>query len=137
MRLNAKSHRLLGEIHSDLAIVISAAAYESPVIFEVTEGLRTYERQKNLVKAGASKTLNSRHLTGHAVDIVCIVNGEARWDWPLYERVAQHILMIADNLTIPVVWGGNWPTFRDGPHYELDRNAYPSEQINKPKLSIL
>jgi peptidoglycan L-alanyl-D-glutamate endopeptidase CwlK len=26
---------------------------------------------------------------------------------------------------VPIVWGGDWRTFKDGPHFELDRRKYP------------
>lgn len=132
--MNAKSYRLLSEVHRDLAELMFIAARESPLPFEITEGLRTQERQSGLFKAGASKTMNSRHLTGHAVDIVCLVDGEVRWDWPLYERVAAHIKEVAGSLSMKIVWGGDWKTLRDGPHYELDRNFYPAD---KPKTTAI
>jgi peptidoglycan L-alanyl-D-glutamate endopeptidase CwlK len=93
--------------------------------FIVTEGLRTKERQKQLFDAGATRTMNSRHLTGHAVDIAVTLNGKVRWDWPLYEQMAVIIKRVAVLTNTPIVWGGDWKTFRDGPHYELDRKKYP------------
>ena len=77
--------RLVG-VHPDLIIVMSFAIYETDLDFAVIEGMRTLERQKELVKQGASKTLKSRHLTGHAVDIAPYIDGKIRWDWPLYDR---------------------------------------------------
>lgn len=123
--MNAKSHRLLNSVHSELALLMTSAERDSPVHFEITEGLRTQERQAQLLKAGASRTMNSRHLTGHAVDIVCLVDGEVRWDWPLYERVAEHIKRVAEQMDVDIIWGGDW-RMRDGPHYELDRDRYPA-----------
>jgi peptidoglycan L-alanyl-D-glutamate endopeptidase CwlK len=26
---------------------------------------------------------------------------------------------------VPIVWGGDWKSLRDGPHFELERKAYP------------
>ena len=91
----------------------------------VTEGLRTPLRQAALVRAGASRTLNSRHLTGHAVDVCALVDGKVRWDWPLYPRIAGAFKAAAMALDVPIVWGGDWPRLRDGPHFELDRSRYP------------
>lgn len=96
----------------------------------VTEGVRTKERQAQLYKAGASQTLNSRHLTGHAVDLACKVGNEVRWDWPLYFRLGALMKSNALNRGVKIVWGGDWKTFKDGPHFELDRSAYPDEVAN-------
>ena len=77
------------------------------------------------MKAGASRTLNSRHLTGHAVDVAALIEGQVRWDWPLYGRIAGAFKAAARDLNIPLTWGGDWTRLRDGPHFELDRRAYP------------
>ena len=87
--------------------------------------LRTPARQAELKRAGASQTLNSRHLTGHAVDVAAWVDGDVRWDWPLYPRIASAFKQAARELNTPIIWGGDWPRLRDGPHFELDRKAYP------------
>ena len=73
---------------------------------------------------GASKTMNSRHLTGHAVDLAAYVNG-IRWDWPLYPKIADAFKQAALELGVSIVWGGDWTSLKDGPHFELDRKAYP------------
>lgn len=124
-RLSRRSRDRLRGVHPALIAVIEAAIQRSPIDFMVTEGLRTPARQAALVKAGASRTLKSRHLTGHAVDVAALVDGQVRWDWPLYPRIAEVIRAAAGSLDIPVVWGGDWPSLRDGPHFELDRNLYP------------
>jgi peptidoglycan L-alanyl-D-glutamate endopeptidase CwlK len=115
----------LNGVHPDLVRVVEAAAKITAVPFIVTEGKRTLARQKELVAAGASKTLNSRHLTGHAVDLAALVGGEVRWDWPLYSRIAAAMKDAAKTLGVAIVWGGDWRSFRDGPHFELDRKVYP------------
>jgi peptidoglycan L-alanyl-D-glutamate endopeptidase CwlK len=70
--------------------------------------------------------MNSRHLTGHAVDIVPWINRTIPWnDWQIFTLVAQAMKQAAQDLNIPLVWGGDWKTFRDGPHFELSREAYP------------
>lgn len=122
--LSQRSRDKLKGVHPDLVKVIEKAIEISPLDFVVIEGLRTLDRQKQLVAKGASKTLNSRHLTGHAVDIAPIVDGEVRWDWPLYHKLAPAVKQAADELTIPIVWGGDWRSFPDGPHFELDRETY-------------
>lgn len=127
MKLDARSERNLVGIHPDLArIVRRAAEIAGPSVdFTVTEGLRTAERQRRLVASGASRTLNSRHLSGHAVDLAAKVGGQVRWDWPLYARLAEIMKAAAADLKLPLTWGGDWRRFRDGPHYELPRERYP------------
>ena len=93
----------------------------------MTEGLRTRERQEQLVKAGASKTTRSRHLTGHAVDLAAMIDGEIRWDWPLYDKLAKAMkTAAAEELNVKIEWGGDWKTFKDGPHFQLPWKDYPA-----------
>lgn len=112
--------RLQG-VHPDLVRVIRRASAETKVSFAVVEGLRTLERQKQLKAAGATKILNSRHLTGYAVDLVPLLDGKARWDWPLYHRLAPFIRAAARAEAVPLEWGGDWKSFPDAPHWQLPR----------------
>jgi peptidoglycan L-alanyl-D-glutamate endopeptidase CwlK len=123
--LNQTSLDRLRGVHPDLVKVVKLAAEKSLTTFVVTEGLRTLERQKALVAAGASKTLKSRHLTGHAVDLAAIVGKEVRWDWPLYGKLAVAMKAAAGELKVAIQWGGDWKTFKDGPHFQLDPRVYP------------
>lgn len=123
-RLSARSQLNLRDVHPDLRAVIERAIKITPIDFGVIEGIRTMERQKQLFAAGATKTLNSRHLTGHAVDLAAFVGGSIRWDWPLYDAIAVAVKQAAKDLNVPIIWGGDWTTFKDGPHFELDRNFY-------------
>lgn len=122
--LGPRSVLRLQGVHPDLVKVVHRAIQLTPVDFTVLEGLRTLERQKTLVAAGASKTMNSRHLTGHAVDLGAWVDGQVRWDWPLYHQIAAAMKAAAKELTIPLEWGGDWRTFKDGPHYQLPWKEY-------------
>lgn len=124
-RLSARSRSRLAGVHPDMVRVVERAITLTPVDFMVTEGLRTIERQRKLVAAGASRTMNSRHITGHAVDIAAIIDGKVRWDWPLYPRIAKAFRDAARQENVKIVWGGDWPKLRDGPHFELDRSVYP------------
>ena len=124
-RLSARSRARLVGVHPALVAVVERAIAETPVDFMVTEGLRTAERQAVLVRAGASQTVRSRHLTGHAVDVAALVEGQVRWDWPLYARIAPAFKSASKTLNVPTVWGGDWRSLKDGPHFELDRKAYP------------
>ena len=125
MQLSERSHQRLQGVHPDLQRIVLLAANLTDTDFIVTEGLRTVERQRQLVAKGASQTMNSRHITGHAVDLAATVDGEVRWDWPLYHRLATAMKEAARQLGIRMVWGGDWRSFKDGPHFELDRHVYP------------
>lgn len=123
--LSTRSINNLKGVHPDLVRVIEKAITLTEIDFTVTEGVRTKERQAQLMAAGASKTMNSRHITGHAVDLAALVGREVRWDWPLYAKIAKAVKQAAQELNVPIVWGGDWRTFKDGPHFELDRKVYP------------
>ena len=125
-QLDARSLQRLQGVHPDLAKVIHRAAALSPIEFRVIEGLRTEKRQRELVASGASKTMNSRHLTGHAVDLAPTLDGDVRWDWPLFYPMAAAMQDAVNALGVAIVWGGTWPKFKDGPHFELTRDAYPA-----------
>ena len=116
--------RLQG-VHPDLVKVVERAIQLSEIDFTVLEGRRTKERQAELLKAGATTTMNSRHLTGHAVDLGALVGGKVRWDWPLYHKIAAAVKQAAKEVGVPIEWGGDWKTFKDGPHYQLPWRAYP------------
>ncbi len=120
-KLSQRSIERLKGVHPDLVSVVMLAIERTDVDFLVTEGLRTKERQRELVAAGASKTMNSRHITGHAVDLAAIVGGEIRWDWPLYAKIAKAMKQAAYELNIDIEWGGDWRSFKDGPHFQLTR----------------
>lgn len=124
-RLSKRSIDRLEGVHPALVGVVREAILRTPVDFMVTEGLRTSARQAALVRAGASRTLKSRHLTGHAVDVAALVGGQVRWDWPLYPRIAEAFKAAAREQGVALVWGGDWPRLRDGPHFELDRAEFP------------
>lgn len=123
--LSKASRAKLVGVQPALIAVVERAIEITPVDFRITEGLRSVTRQKQLFAAGASKTMNSRHLTGHAVDVAALVGGQVRWDWPLYARIAAAFKQAALELDTPIVWGGDWTTLKDGPHFELDRRRYP------------
>lgn len=123
--LSSRSKYALEGVNPDLVRVVRRAIALSDIDFVVTEGLRTEERQAELVKAGASKTMNSRHITGHAVDLAPIIAGQVRWDWPPFHELARAMKQAAAAEGVAIVWGGDWRTFKDGPHFELDRKAYP------------
>jgi peptidoglycan L-alanyl-D-glutamate endopeptidase CwlK len=127
--LGQRSLSRLEGVHPDLVRVVKKAAAMSPLDFMVLEGLRTLDRQRQLMSAGATKTMNSRHLTGHAVDLASMIGGTVRWDWPLYHQLAAVVKDAAKAENVPIQWGGDWRTFKDGPHWELPWKAYPKGEI--------
>ena len=121
-KLGTRSMQNLSGVHPDLVSVVKRAIQITEQDFTVIEGIRNLNRQRELFKAGKSKTLNSRHLTGHAVDMV---------PWPVdwndlsrFEVVAEAMKEAAEELNVELDWGGDWKSFYDGPHFELDRKVY-------------
>lgn len=123
--LGHNSRNNLQGVHPDLIAVVKRAIEITEVDFKVIEGLRNLSRQQKLVQSGASKTMNSRHLTGHAVDLMALVDGKGRWDWPLYHTIAKAMKQASKELGIPLEWGGDWIGWKDGPHYQLPWKQYP------------
>ena len=143
----------LAGVHRDLRAVVDRALVLSPVDFAVHDGTRTLAEQRALVAAGASQTMASRHLTGHAVDLVPFLAGKLRWDWPALYSIALCVRAAALEADVPIRWGGCWDVeltasgdapevmsagyvarrkakgrgaFLDGPHFELPIRAYPA-----------
>jgi len=134
VKLTPKDEAHLKKVHPDLARVIRRAAAMWPhkdQEFFITCSLRTLEEQKKLFAAGATRTMNSRHLPhktdklSRAVDLAVKVNGELRWDWPLYAQMAKTVKAAAKAEKVPITWGGDWKSFKDGPHFELSKASYP------------
>lgn len=125
MSLDPKSESRLVGVHADLVRVVRRAADTAPGTFIVLEGLRTLARQRELLARHATTTLKSRHLTGHAVDLGALVGKQVRWDWPLYYTLAAVVKDAAQHEQVPIEWGGDWHTFKDGPHWQLPWEKYP------------
>lgn len=151
-KLGSRSLKELDGVHEDLIKVVKRAIEITAQDFSVHDGIRTLEEQKKLVERGASKTLQSRHITGHAVDLVPYINGKLRWEWEPIYIIADAVKTAAREFDIPIRWGGCWDVpftdsnetpedlvtdyiarrrsegkraFVDGPHYELPISAYP------------
>lgn len=135
MKLNTSSLAKLRNVHPDLVRVVMRCAsdWKDPETgFIVTCGVRTLAEQKILKAKGASKTLRSRHIPAangysHAVDLAYAINGQVRWDFPLYEKLAKAMKAAAKAEKVPLEWGGDWVSFRDGPHYQLPWDKYPGK----------
>lgn len=148
--LSARSELRLAGVHPDLVRVVRNLA-KGGALFRVEEGLRTVERQRQLVAIGASQTMNSRHITGHAVDLLPLVDEQPTWDWKYYYPLADAFRAASVQEKVPIIWGGAWGLlmsdyatamagqdrykarmkalgvrpFLDGPHFELARAFYP------------
>jgi peptidoglycan L-alanyl-D-glutamate endopeptidase CwlK len=122
MALDDRSLKNLQGVHPDLVRVFSLAAERSKVPIIVTEGLRTVERQRQLKAAGKSWTLNSRHLNGHAIDVVD--GDDFKYDIPDMDYIAGVMKAAAADLGVDIEWGGDWKS-RDTPHFELSWKTYP------------
>jgi peptidoglycan L-alanyl-D-glutamate endopeptidase CwlK len=149
MEFSKSSLAKLKGVHPDLVRVVMRCANDwddEEFTFGITCGPRTLEEQKILVKKGASKTLRSRHIPAangfaHAIDVVAMLDGKVRWDWPLYLKIANAMKAAAIVEKIPLEWGGTWSllnsvkgsvtpqmlskSFPDGPHYQLPKSTYP------------
>lgn len=124
-KLSQRSIDRLNGVHKDLVSVVNMAIEETIVDFGVIEGLRSIERQKELVKQHKSQTLDSRHITGHAVDLAAYIDGNISWEWEYYKKIAKAMKECASYLNIPIEWGGDWKTLKDGVHFQLPRKEYP------------
>lgn len=115
--------RLVG-VDANLVKVVKRAIQISKYDFMVVEGLRTKETQAEYVKKGVSKTMNSYHLTGHAVDLAPLENGVIDWNntKKQFNSVADAMLQAAKELNVKIEWGGSWQGFVDMPHFQVPRN---------------
>jgi len=120
--LSQRSMQNLSGVHPDLVAVVKRAIEITEQDFSVIEGVRNIERQRQLVAKGASQTMNSRHLTGHAVDLAPY---PLSWDWEYFYPIADAMKQAAEELNVDLEWGGDWTSFKDGPHFQLSWGAYP------------
>lgn len=126
VQFTARSEKNLLGVHPDLVRVIRLALHYSLVPFSITEGLRSMARQRDLLREGKSQTLRSRHLTGHALDVVAMPAGVVSWEWDYYAQIAVAVRRAARECGINVEWGGEWKTLKDGPHFQLPFKDYPA-----------
>jgi peptidoglycan L-alanyl-D-glutamate endopeptidase CwlK len=119
--LSALSLKRLDGVDTRLVSVVKAAIEITEIDFTVVEGLRSMARQRELFQNHASETMNSRHLTGHAVDLAPWVHNQISWAWGDFNKLAPFILKAAQQLDVPIEWGGNWkpPHMKDGPHWQI------------------
>ena len=125
--LSQRSLSKLQGVHPDLVRVVKRAITLTPVDFSVVEGVRTLAKQREYFLKGKSKTMHSRHLTGHATDLAPWVDGTIDWsDGPHWGQLSLAVKAAALAEGVPLDWGGDWRTFVDQPHWELPRGQYPA-----------
>lgn len=128
MGFSKRSLANLEGVHPDLRKVCDRAielCQSVKIDFIITDGCRTIEEQRVFVATGKSKTMHSRHLGGMAIDYVALIDGRVTYDVDAMEEIADLFKAAADELGIPIKWGGDWKTFKDTPHIELDKGVYP------------
>ena len=106
--LGDKSLERLSTVKPELQSVVKRAIELSSVDFRVIEGVRTLERQQYLLKKGATRTLKSKHLTGDAVDLAPVIDGQVSWDWQYFHPIAEAMKKAAAEQDILIRWGGTW-----------------------------
>ncbi|CAK2168593.1 peptidoglycan LD-endopeptidase CwlK [Vibrio crassostreae] len=127
--LSARSESRMIGVHGDLKRVVRRAIELTPFDFGIISGKRTAEEQNALFKKGASQldgySKKSRHQSGHAIDFVVYdENSKVTWGFSYYEQVSWAFKQAAKELNVPIIWGGDWVSFKDGPHVELDKRVY-------------
>lgn len=107
-KLSTRSLRNLQGVNVALVEVVKRAIQLTSVDFAVTEGLRSVDRQKELVAKGASQTMQSKHITGKAVDLTAFLDNRLSWEMTLYDEIADAMRQAAIEQGVPVRWGGAW-----------------------------
>lgn len=131
MILTLRDTKRLKLAHPALHLIVLEAARITTVPFMVMEVGRSVEKQRENIKRGVSWTMHSRHILSsdglaRAADLVPIDGGGVPiWAWPVYYRLAPIIKKAAQNVRIPVEWGGDWTKQKDGPHWQLPWKLYP------------
>jgi len=103
-RFGKRSKQRLKGVDSRLVNVLN----EVVKYFDITviEGLRSQERQNELVAQGKSKTKFGKHVQGKAVDIAPYpIDWNARDD---FHYLGGFVLGVASKMGINVRWGGDW-----------------------------
>lgn len=120
--LSERSLSRLEGVHPQLVAIVKEAIKLTEVDFGGTCGVRAREEQEKLVQQGRSQTMNSKHLTGHAVDLVAYLDGEVTWEGEVYDKVAEAMRQAARTLAVGLRWGGAWQ-FKEhvgGDHWETE-----------------
>ena len=95
-------------VEPELKEVVYEAIKVTKIDFGVIEGLRTEEKQKQLVESGASQTMKSKHLEGRAVDLMAYIGGRGSWELNVYDEIADAMKEAAIKVDVAVRWGAAW-----------------------------
>ena len=106
--LSKRSIKRLSGVDPKLVSVVKKAIKITKVDFGVVEGVRSLDRQKELYEKGASQTVNSKHLTGQAVDLVAFIDNRISWELSFYDEIANAMRIIAARTNTKIRWGGAW-----------------------------
>ena len=107
-KLSTKSQERLMGVEPELKEVVYEAIKVTKIDFGVIEGLRTEEKQKQLVESGASQTMKSKHLEGRAVDLMAYIGGRGSWELNVYDEIADAMKEAATKVEVAVRWGAAW-----------------------------
>ena len=107
-KLSTKSQERLIGVEPELKEIVYEAIKVTKVDFGVIEGLRTEEKQKQLVESGASQTMKSKHLEGRAVDLMAYIGGRGSWELSVYDEIADAMKEAAIKVDVAVRWGAAW-----------------------------
>jgi peptidoglycan L-alanyl-D-glutamate endopeptidase CwlK len=107
-KLSKRSMQRLEGVDPGLTEVVVRAIQVSNIDFGVSEGLRSIERQRELVSRGASQTMKSKHIDGLAVDLVAYIGDRASWELNLYDDIADAMKLAAIEVGVPIRWGAAW-----------------------------
>ncbi len=145
--LGAKSKAELAGVHPKLVALVERAIALTPQDFSVHDGLRTQAEQREYVRRGVSKTMNSMHMKqadgfGHAVDLVPYINGQLRWEWKPIYHIAAAVHQAAREQGVALTWGGVWDrAFSDLPGdaagIEAALNAYVTRRRGMGKSAFI
>ena len=107
-KLSTRSQERLMGVEPELKEVVYEAIKVTKRDFGVIEGLRTEEKQKQLVESGASQTMKSKHLEGRAVDLMAYIGGRGSWELNVYDEIADAMKEAAIKVDVAVRWGAAW-----------------------------
>lgn len=107
-KFSRRSLQRLEGVKPELVEVTHTALQLSRIDFGVTCGLRTIQEQRELVARGASQTMNSKHITGDAVDVVAYIGSRISWELNLYDDIADAFKAAALEHDVKIRWGAAW-----------------------------
>ena len=107
-KLSTRSQERLMGVEPELKEVVYEAIKVTKIDFGVIEGLRTEEKQKQLVESGASQTMKSKLLEGRAVELMAYIGGRGSWELNVYDEIADAMKEAAVKVDVAVRWGAAW-----------------------------